>query len=201
MFAAEPLKYMCNVNVLTTGFDAPRIDCVVMLRPTMSPGLLVQCVGRGFRLHPDKQNCLVLDFGGNIERHGPIDQVQPKERKATDNSVAPAKACPHCHTLVATGYATCPDCGFTFPPPDRQTHNAQASNHGVLSGEVTDAEYDVRDVVYSEHRKRGAPDDAPSTMKVTYTLGLNQWHNEFICFEHDGYARQQGRNLVATAFQ
>ncbi len=91
LFSAEPLKYLCNVNVLTTGFDAPRTDCIVMLRPTMSPGLLVQCVGRGFRLHPDKQNCLILDFGGNIERHGPIDQVQPKERKPTDSFSMPVQ--------------------------------------------------------------------------------------------------------------
>ncbi len=145
LFSAEPLKYLCNVNVLTTGFDAPRTDCIVMLRPTMSPGLLVQCVGRGFRLHPDKQNCLILDFGGNIERHGPIDQVQPKERKSTDSFTAPAKACPDCHTLVATGFAICPECGYVFPPPDRRKHDAQASNQGVLSGEVTDAEYAVRD--------------------------------------------------------
>ena len=46
-----PLKYLVNVNVLTTGFDAPNIDCVVLLRPTASPGLYYQMVGRSFRLH------------------------------------------------------------------------------------------------------------------------------------------------------
>ena len=64
-----PLKYIANVNVLTTGFDAPNIDCVAMLRPTMSPGLYYQEVGRGFRLAPGKKDCLVLDFAGNIVRH------------------------------------------------------------------------------------------------------------------------------------
>jgi len=63
------LKYLVNVNILTTGFDAPGIDCVALLRPTLSPGLYYQQVGRGFRLHPAKQNCLVLDFGGNVLRH------------------------------------------------------------------------------------------------------------------------------------
>jgi DNA repair protein RadD len=66
LFERGKLKYLCNVNVLTTGFDAPHIDCVALLRPTMSPGLYYQMVGRGFRLHPGKQNCLVLDFGGNV---------------------------------------------------------------------------------------------------------------------------------------
>ncbi len=48
LIKTEPLRFLCNVNVLTTGFDAPRVDCVVMLRPTMSPGLLYQTRrGRG----------------------------------------------------------------------------------------------------------------------------------------------------------
>ncbi|MGE3809855.1 MAG: DEAD/DEAH box helicase, partial [Gemmataceae bacterium] len=67
-FRAGHIKYLVNVNVLTTGFDAPNIDCVVLLRPTLSPGLYYQMVGRGFRLHPDKENCLILDFGGNVLR-------------------------------------------------------------------------------------------------------------------------------------
>ncbi len=71
-FRQGELQYLCNVNVLTTGFDAPHIDCVALVRPTLSPGLYYQMVGRGFRLHPGKQNCLVLDFGGNVLRHGPI---------------------------------------------------------------------------------------------------------------------------------
>ena len=58
------------------GFDAPNIDCVAMVRPTLSPGLYYQMVGRGFRLHPGKENCLVLDFGGNVLRHGPVDAIR-----------------------------------------------------------------------------------------------------------------------------
>ncbi len=186
-----PLRFLCNVNVLTTGFDAPRVDCVVMLRPTMSPGLLYQCVGRGFRLHPDKQNCLVLDFGGNIERHGPIDQIKPKEKQLRPGSEPPAKECEKCHALVACGYANCPECGHPFPPPDREAHDAQASDAGVLSGEVTDTEYEVRDVIYRIHRKRDADEDAPRCLRVDYMIGLDHWQSEFICVEHSGYARRK----------
>ncbi|XZE55945.1 DEAD/DEAH box helicase [Planctomycetaceae bacterium SH139] len=187
----QPLRFLCNVNVLTTGFDAPRVDCVVMLRPTMSPGLLYQCVGRGFRLHPDKQNCLVLDFGGNIERHGPIDQIKPKEKQHRLGSEPPAKECEKCHALVACGYANCPECGHPFPPPDREAHDAQASEAGVLSGEVTDTEYEVRDVIYRIHRKRNADEDAPRCLRVDYMIGLDHWQSEFICIEHSGYARRK----------
>lgn len=137
LFGREPLKYLCNVNVLTTGFDAPNIDCIALLRPTMSPGLYYQMVGRGFRLHPGKENCLVLDFGGNVLRHGPVDQIKVVERSGNGTGQAPAKECPECQAVISAGYAVCPDCGYQFPPPDRQKHEAKASDAGILSGEVS----------------------------------------------------------------
>ncbi|MEK7879704.1 MAG: DEAD/DEAH box helicase, partial [candidate division NC10 bacterium] len=54
LFKEGVVRYLVNVNVLTTGFNAPNVDCVAMLRPTMSPGLYYQMVGRGFRLSPGK---------------------------------------------------------------------------------------------------------------------------------------------------
>ena len=191
-FREGELKYLCNVNVLTTGFDAPNIDCVAMLRPTLSPGLYYQMVGRGFRLHPGKTDCLVLDFGGNVLRHGPVDAIDFGVAETRDDgSNAPAKQCPECQSVIAAGYATCPDCGFVFPPPDRRQHEAKASDAGILSGQVTDAEHEVRDVTWSVHKKRDAPDDAPKSMRVDYRLGLNHWQSEWICVEHEGYARDK----------
>ncbi len=189
-FRRGELKYLCNVNVLTTGFDAPHIDCVALVRPTMSPGLFYQMVGRGFRLHADKRNCLVLDFGGNVMRHGPVDDLRIKPA-GVGNGEAPVKECPECLALIAAGYTTCPQCGYAFPPPERKRHEAKATEAGILSGQVTDVEYEVRDVSYSVHTKRNAPPDAPRTMRVDYRLGLNHWQSEFICVEHDGFARQK----------
>jgi DNA repair protein RadD len=189
--AAEPLKYLCNVNVLTTGFDAPNVDCVVLLRPTLSPGLYYQMVGRGFRLHPGKHNCLVLDFGGNVVRHGPVDGIKVKGSGASGNGQTPAKECPQCQSVIAAGYARCPDCGYEFPPPERGKHDAKASSAGILSGQVTTTRYVVEDVFYSVHKKRGAPDDAPRTMRVDYKVGWHDYKSEWVCFEHAGYARQK----------
>jgi DNA repair protein RadD len=185
-----PLKYLINVNVLTTGFDAPNVDCVVLLRPTASPGLYYQMVGRGFRLHPEKQDCLVLDYGDNIVRHGPVDAIQIVERKST-GSEAPAKECPKCQTVVHAAYTVCPECGFAFPPTGKSPHGSQASNEGILTGEITDTEYEVQDVVYHVHVKRDAPEDAPRTMRVDYRLGLNHWKSEWVCIEHVGFAHQK----------
>ncbi len=189
-FKTGQLKYLVNVNVLTTGFDAPNIDCVALLRPTNSPGLYYQMVGRGFRLDPSKQNCLVLDFGGNILRHGPVDALEIKDRDAGTGQ-APAKECPQCQAVIHAAYSLCPECGYEFPPPKRGRHEQEASTAGILSGEVTVNEYPVQGVNYSVHTKRNAPLDAPRSMRVDYELGNCLWKSEWICFEHTGYARHK----------
>jgi len=194
-FRSGKLKYLVNVNVLTTGFDAPNIDSVALLRPTNSPGLYYQMVGRGFRLDPSKENCLVLDFGGNILRHGPVDALEIKDRTSGggEASGGPAKECPQCQAVIHAAYATCPECGHEFPPPQREQHDQQASTAGILSGEVTETEHEVTEVFFNVHQKRDAPDDHPRTMRIDYRVGLNDFHSEWVCPEHarGGYARQK----------
>ena len=134
-----PLKYCCNVSVLTTGTDIPRLDTIALLRPTNSPGLLVQMVGRGFRLSPEtgKTECLVLDYGRNIERHGPIDMI--KVREPGQGGGGPlAKVCPQCQAIVNLPVMLCPDCGYQWPrkEPERKSHEATAAKVGILSGEA-----------------------------------------------------------------
>ena len=187
-FRDGDLKYLVNVNVLTHGFDAPNIDCVALLRPTNSPGLYYQMVGRGFRLDPSKTDCLVLDFGGNILRHGPVDALQIKEPGSGDGE-APAKECPECQAVIHAAYAVCPECGHEFPPPERERHDREATTAGVLSGEVIEDDYVVQAVTFAVHHKRGAPPDHPRTMRVEYRVGFNEYQREWICFEHTGYAR------------
>jgi DNA repair protein RadD len=190
-FRAGELKYLCNVNVLTTGFDATNIDCVALVRPTLSPGLYYQMVGRGFRLHPGKTDCLVLDFGGNVLRHGPVDAICIADAASNGNGDAPAKECPQCHELIAAGYATCPGCGYEFPPPERTKHEATASSEGILSDQTTRTEHEVTEAFYSVHVKRGAPPDAPRTMRVDYRIAFNEYVSEWVCFEHEGFPRQK----------
>lgn len=70
-FKAREIKYLVNVSVLTTGFDAPHVDVIAMLRATESVGLMQQIIGRGLRISDGKENCLLLDYAENIERHCP----------------------------------------------------------------------------------------------------------------------------------
>lgn len=64
-FKAQRFRYLVNVSVLTTGFDAPHVDLIAILRPTESVSLYQQIVGRGLRLAPGKTDCLILDYAGN----------------------------------------------------------------------------------------------------------------------------------------
>lgn len=147
--------------------------------------------GRGFRLCEGKADCLVLDFGGNVLRHGPVDQVNVADPDGRGRGEAPAKECPECHALIHAAYGKCPECGYVFPPPDRTRHGAEASSVGILSDQQTDTRYMVHDTFYSVHTKRDAPPDAPKTLRVDYEVGFRQYKSEWVCLEHDGYAKQK----------
>lgn len=195
LFAEKPpLKYCCNVSVLTTGTDIPRLDTIALLRPTNSPGLLVQMVGRGFRLSPEtgKTECLVLDYGRNIERHGQIDMIKVKEPGQGGGGPL-AKECPECRTIVNLPVMLCPTCGYQWPrkEPERKAHEATASRAGILSGEVTIEKFPVKHTIYQVWEKRGAPPDAPKTVRVTYDIDYLTHYSEWLCPEHTGYARRK----------
>lgn len=179
-------KYLVNVNCLTEGFDATRVDCVVLLRATLSPGLYYQMVGRGLRTHEGKQDCLVLDFGGNVERHGTIDRLKIKAKTiGGSDGESPVKECPECHEMVHAGLLVCTSCGFEFPQRELN-HNATAGSDSVIS-EVTEEDREVSDVTYHRHEKRNSP-ESPPTMRVSYWLGTDLIAEEWVCIEHTGFA-------------
>ncbi|WP_081192680.1 DEAD/DEAH box helicase [Halomonas sp. BC1] len=92
-FKARKLKYLVNVAVLTTGFDAPHVDLIAILRPTESVSLYQQIVGRGLRLSPGKEACLILDYAGN-----PWDLYAPEvgEPRPDSDSEPVQVECPEC---------------------------------------------------------------------------------------------------------
>jgi len=160
-FKAGKIKYLVNVGVLTTGFDATMIDCVVLLRPTQSPGLYYQMVGRGFRLHPNKADFLVLDFGGNIRRHGPIDQIQIKPQKEGKGGPL-TRSCPNCQCEVSITQRVCPHCEYEWPAKEGKLHDAIAEDEVDILGKYVkknadyDAEYEVKETTYDIYVKNHA---------------------------------------------
>jgi DNA repair protein RadD len=115
-FKAGRIRALTNANVLTTGFDYPDIDLIAMLRPTMSASLYVQMAGRGMRPKSHTDHCLVLDFAGVVEMHGPITNVQPPKKGGSGEGEAPVKVCDECHEIVHISAKVCPNCGHEFPP-------------------------------------------------------------------------------------
>lgn len=97
-FKQQRFKYIVSVGTLTTGFDAPHVDLIAILRATESASLLQQIIGRGLRLCEGKRDCLVLDYAKNIERHSlEIDLFEPKiEAKKQKESAFINVDCPQC---------------------------------------------------------------------------------------------------------
>lgn len=95
-FKDRKLKYLVNVSVLTTGFDAPHVDVIAILRPTESVSLYQQIVGRGLRLSPGKSDCLILDYTGqNHDLYSP----EVEGNKPVKESVVVEVPCPSCGSV------------------------------------------------------------------------------------------------------
>lgn len=206
-------EFRCMVNngILTTGYDFPALDMISIMRPTRSPGLWVQILGRGTRpvyapgynlndtqgrldsiANGTKKDCLVLDFAGNTKRLGPInDPVMPKRRgKKKGPGVAPVRICENCETYVHASLRECPFCHYVFP----QTSVAlQGAGTEELIRRAQDEmpqvdEFSVDRVTYARHQKQ----DRPPVMRVSYYCGLRQF-SEYICLEHGGFPAKKAR--------
>lgn len=182
------LRALTSMGVLTTGFDAPETDLLACLRPTCSPGLWVQMVGRGMRIAQNKQNCMILDFAGNTLRHGPVDQIEAWTPRPKDGGDAPAKTCPECQTIVATAVRQCPTCGYAFPFDEQPKHAPQASVAPILSSDTAPRleTHAVSTAFYHIHPSRYG---GPPTLRVDYYDRFMRIASEWVCFSHEGYAR------------
>lgn len=120
MFKAGCYRAIINVGVLTTGFNYPALDCIVLCRPIGSPVLYIQCGGRGTRPAPGKLNCLLLDYGGNISRFGEFGEPEVREKgNSKDRKYCPAcgesnstqaRYCSACHHRFDNMFKDCPGC-------------------------------------------------------------------------------------------
>ncbi|WP_085297402.1 DEAD/DEAH box helicase [Cognaticolwellia mytili] len=107
-FKRKDIKYLVNVSVLTTGFDAPHVDMIAILRPTQSVSLYQQIIGRGLRLSDNKKDCLVIDYTGND-----FDLYHPEvgEKKPNSKSQPVQVVCPSCE-FPNIFWGICDDAGY-----------------------------------------------------------------------------------------
>jgi len=202
-FTTGEVPVMINANILTTGFDYPGLDCIVMLRPTASPVLHVQTLGRGTRYDfppgmpletreqrqaaidaSAKRDCLVLDFAGNTRRLGPInDPKLPKKKGDERGSDVPIKVCIACQCLNHISARECINCGEPFPIAEKITPVASTLEL-IVRDEPQTHWFPVQGVDYFKHIKRNVP-FAPPTLRVTYRCDQRRF-SEWVCLLHDG---------------
>ena len=116
------LQVIVNVAVLTEGFDAPPVSCIILTRPCSQKGTMVQMIGRGLRildpeLYPNiiKTDCVVMDFGTSIITHGGLDETANLDGKEkSEAGEAPTKICPDCGSEVPSSIRICPICEHEF---------------------------------------------------------------------------------------
>lgn len=186
----HPLKYVINCGLLKEGVDVPEIDCVVVLRSTISKTLWEQMLYRGTRPADGKRDFLVLDMGGNFERHGGLGVPYPKgtgKSKKEQAAIVYGKICPRCQTF-AGGVNTlqCPDCGFEFPEQEQRKvdHNSRPNTSDGVSTYYDAAAnapqwHEVSYVTYAPHKSKAK---GTWSLKVTYDIGyqtVNEWLSPF----------------------
>ena len=191
-FKAGHIRAITNVNVLTTGFDAPATDLLAFLRPTQSLGLYMQMAGRAMRVAEGKVNGLVLDYAGNVLRHGPVDAVNVQSAAGStkdpdaEKGDVPAKVCPECGSILFIAATECGDCGYEFPPPEPKI-DRRASTAAVMNLTAEEHWEPVQDFALFRHVKAGA--EVP-TARAEYLVG-GRVIKEWVCFEHSGFPRQK----------
>lgn len=203
-FKGRQIRCLVSVEVFLEGFDAPHIDLIGMLRPTKSPVLYIQAVGRGLRKAPGKENCLLLDYAGVVAEMGPIDQVQIREprKKGEDEpppGIAPAKECPDCRLFVMASARTCPGCGHEYPPSDVNGKLVTSAYSGAVLSSQQEL-MDVHDMVLSRWQPRDP--SRPDTLLVTYHTNLRDVR-EWLCPEHPdtSYARVRFEHRCRTEWK
>lgn len=212
-YQAGVYQAIVNNGILTTGFDHPALDFIIMTRKTKSVVLWIQMLGRGTRpfyefgydlstkegrldaiANSVKPYCLVADFAGNCRELGPINDPQiPKAKGKKEPGDAPVRICGECGTYNHASATHCDHCGVEFPRLLQL--NVKAAKEELIK-ESKPAEpievkiFPVKRVEYAPHMKAGRP---PS-IRVTYITGQTRRTLEWICLEHGGAISSRAKN-------
>ena len=195
-FKNGEIRALVNANKLTTGFDLPMIDLIGMFRPTLSPGLWVQMLGRGTRPSPAtaKSNCLVLDFARNTPKLGPINDPRiPGKHKPGDGDM-PVRICEECGVYNHASARFCINCGCEFTFENKLFTTAGTAALLRDDGPILET-FPVHKVIYNVHQKKDQSGNAisPPMIKVSYFAGL-QTFTEYVGLEHPGFVGKKARD-------
>jgi len=131
-------RHIVNVGILTTGYNFPALQCVTFFRAILFPRLYIQIAGRVLRKHESKEWGYLLDYGTNIDRHGPIDGINIKAPKGKGDGEAPYRLCQECGTKNAVQAKSCKLCSYVFPPPETGNYGMRSNATPIESALVYD---------------------------------------------------------------
>jgi DNA repair protein RadD len=184
-FRRGEIDCLTGADIFITGFDIPQVDLVALLRPTLSTSRYVQMIGRGTRKADGKYDCLVLDFGGNVARHGPVDNPTVRVGKSGNGKGGDlAKICPICRTFNPLAATICVECDHEFErKPIEPVHAARSALLPILS---TDSAWICAHILNVDiHEKPGRP----ASFKVNYVDDTGEVFRDWLAFAHSPGAR------------
>jgi DNA repair protein RadD len=183
------IKCIVNVCCLTTGFDAPELDFIALVRNTKSPVLYVQIAGRGMRVCDGKTDCLFADFTDTVQTLGPVDAIKgkPEQQRKDKSGQQQHKICTECAANNACGATVCIQCGYEFPKPASIVH-LKASTAPILSGVHVPqiATFEVERVLAIPKRSKNGRD----YLQIIYYSGLDRF-TRAIMLGSDGWLGQK----------
>lgn len=183
-------RAVVNVNVLTTGIDIPDIDLIILLRPTKSPVVYAQSVGRGLRVAEGKEACVVLDFAGNVSRHGPVDSIVIRNKGKKQKGEPVTKECPECQCINHAAAKICVACNHEFE--FKVKIDKTASDLDILQKKEK-VWIDVDSITVNRHKKRNKPD----SIRIDYYCGLRRYSQWAAINSYSGYAAHSAKYVLS----
>lgn len=183
------IRGLITVTAASKGFDVPDIGVVIMARPLRkSLAEHIQFFGRGLRIHPDKEECIVLDHSGNCARFWDewndffefgiqeLDDGRKKEKKKKERNLEDEmRKCPHCKHLHKP-MPFCPHCGHEYPRKESIKHAAGTLTELVTSGDRKALSTTLwPQIVAYAISKRGADEAGKKLALAIYRKITNQW--------------------------
>lgn len=138
-FRAGDTMILCNVDLISEGFDVPDCSCAILLRPTHSLTLYIQQSMRCMRALPGK-TAVIIDHVGNYARHGMPDDDRPwtlegkRRRRGQQKNAVFVRQCDQCYAVVPSAATTCPECGHEFPRPERTLEEIKEAHLQEVKG-------------------------------------------------------------------
>ena len=191
-FEDTSCRHMVSVTIVSEGYDYPPIDAIVMMRPTRSPVLYVQLVGRGLRLPNDpdtkKKDCLILDYGGVVNALGHPNDPKIRKKferinKATEDAIK--ITCPSCMEMYFEYVKVCTSCAYVFEKEKKEPFNFNSLTTYAWSPKDLEKTVDVLTWFFVDDYV--AKSSGKRSIKVTYYYGNPLFPDNISeYFPHDG---------------